>query len=213
MHTYTHIQAHIHTNTTFRRRSTDNSLAKPKAHTSTHACTHTATHARRYTRIQAHIQTHILADTHIYKHTCKTHIHAQTRNFSMRTKINFAERGFIIKTLFCGFFFCCVHYSHSVYASMIASIPFCVHTYLCPCLCLHLSVSIPLRVSAILLYVCRWSIRIHYTADESQFYLSADNNHIPTRASLSAKFSIVPAIGDKYCLIASQLSYDIALRA
>ena len=48
---------------------------------------------------------------HTYKHTNKhtdkhtytqihTHTSTQTRNFSMRTKINFADNGFIIKTLF-----------------------------------------------------------------------------------------------------------------
>ena len=42
-------------------------------------------------------------NTQIHTHTyaqIQAHIHTQTRNFSMLMKISFADKGFIIKTLF-----------------------------------------------------------------------------------------------------------------
>src|SRR6218665_1183926 len=76
--------------------STETPLAKPEAHTSRHTCTH------------KHIHTHTNTHTNTYTRTyaqMQAHIHTQTRNISMRTKINFADKGFIMKTLFLWSFF------------------------------------------------------------------------------------------------------------
>ena len=59
--------------------------------------TYKQTYMHTYAHIQAHKQAH--RQTHIHADTDK-HTSTQTQNFSMRTKINFADKGFIIETLF-----------------------------------------------------------------------------------------------------------------
>src|SRR6218665_1476308 len=91
-----------------------------------HVHMHTYNHI--YTQIHTHTNTHTNTYTHRYKHTkmhirtyTSTHTHTQSRNFSMLTKVNFADKGFIIKLYFYGLFLLIISFLFSRFCLVLVS--------------------------------------------------------------------------------------------
>src|SRR6218665_2772486 len=121
MHTYaasaallTYKQTYMHTYAYIHKHTYKHTYSHTYTQIHTYINTHTKTNTRRYTHIQAHEQTHIHAHTHTYTH--------KTRIITMRTKINFANEGFIKNSVFMGFSCFCNYTINHFYTTKFCAI-------------------------------------------------------------------------------------------